>query len=184
MPALQARHINDLLVRDRRRRRDQPGLLPVQLRERDPAAFEDRPKPGLELGVDLGLLADHRRDRFTRQVVGCRSEPAGRDDEVHPAQGAPEGVRDEPGVVRDAALVAYARTGCPDLRTVADLRQFSKSWREPRFPLSGGDLTALGIAPGPAMGSLLKQVEDWWMAGGFVADREGCLAELERRRLA
>ena len=90
----------------------------------------------------------------------------------------------EPGVVRDAALVAYARTGCPDLRTVADLRQFSKSWREPRFPLSGGDLTALGIAPGPAMGSLLKQVEDWWMAGGFVADREGCLAELERRRLA
>ena len=48
----------------------------------------------------------------------------------------------------------------------------------PVFPVSGRDVIALGIDPGPLLGALLGQVEAWWAAGGCVADREACLARL------
>jgi poly(A) polymerase/tRNA nucleotidyltransferase (CCA-adding enzyme) len=52
----------------------------------------------------------------------------------------------------------------------------------PVFPLHGRDLVAIGMKSGPDMGVLLRELRDWWMAGGCVADREPCLAELRRRR--
>jgi hypothetical protein len=52
----------------------------------------------------------------------------------------------------------------------------------PVFPLHGRDLVAIGMKSGPEMGVLLRELRDWWMAGGCVADREPCLAELRRRR--
>jgi len=56
-----------------------------------------------------------------------------------------------------------------------------RDWPRPAFPLSGRDAAALGMAPGPAIGRLLRDVEEWWIAGDFAADREHCLAELRRR---
>lgn len=50
----------------------------------------------------------------------------------------------------------------------------------PVFPLEGRDALALGVAPGPAVGALLRRVRDWWMDGGCVADRRACRAELAR----
>jgi poly(A) polymerase len=47
------------------------------------------------------------------------------------------------------------------------------------FPLSGRDAIALGVTPGPRVGELLRQVEAWWEAGGYEADRECCLAHLK-----
>jgi len=46
----------------------------------------------------------------------------------------------------------------------------------PIFPLQGRDLAALGIPPGPRMGVLLRVAQDWWLAGGCVADAEACRA--------
>lgn len=43
----------------------------------------------------------------------------------------------------------------------------------PVFPLRGRDLA--GLAEGPALGTLLRAVRDWWMEGGCHADREACL---------
>ena len=51
----------------------------------------------------------------------------------------------------------------------------------PVFPLEGRDALALGIAPGPEMGALLRTTRDWWLAGGCRADRAACRAELARR---
>ncbi|MCY4230757.1 MAG: CCA tRNA nucleotidyltransferase [Alphaproteobacteria bacterium] len=51
----------------------------------------------------------------------------------------------------------------------------------PRFPLSGADLRKRGMPPGPALGRLLRDLEDWWIAKSFHPDRLACLAELERR---
>jgi poly(A) polymerase len=48
------------------------------------------------------------------------------------------------------------------------------------FPLEGRDVVALGIPPGPAVGELLRDVRQWWMDGGCVADRAASLAELAR----
>lgn len=50
----------------------------------------------------------------------------------------------------------------------------------PVFRLEGRDALALGVPPGPAVGALLRAVREWWMAGGCVADRAACRAELAR----
>jgi poly(A) polymerase/tRNA nucleotidyltransferase (CCA-adding enzyme) len=51
-----------------------------------------------------------------------------------------------------------------------------QAMRRPVFPLQGRDLQALGLMPGPAMGTLLQQVRDWWRQGGCMADATACRA--------
>jgi poly(A) polymerase len=50
-----------------------------------------------------------------------------------------------------------------------------------RFALEGRDALALGVPPGPAIGALLRDVRDWWLAGGCRADAPACRVELARR---
>ena len=52
------------------------------------------------------------------------------------------------------------------------------AWRRPVFPVAGRDAVALGAAPGPAVGRLLREVEAWWIAEGFAPDRAACLGRL------
>ena len=49
------------------------------------------------------------------------------------------------------------------------------------FPLEGRDVVALGISAGPRVGDLLREVRQWWLSGGAVADAAACRAELARR---
>lgn len=51
----------------------------------------------------------------------------------------------------------------------------------PVFPLAGRDLAAAGVAAGPAMGALLRELRGWWLAGGCRADAPACAVELARR---
>ncbi len=51
----------------------------------------------------------------------------------------------------------------------------------PRFPLAGRDALALGVPAGPAVGTLLAAVRDWWLAGGCVANAAACRAQLAAR---
>jgi poly(A) polymerase len=87
----------------------------------------------------------------------------------------------EPAWVGDMALLAHVRFGHPEGPVLAALQGFIATWREPRFPLTGADLAARGVTPGPDMGRILKQLEDWWAAAGLTGEREECLAELDRR---
>jgi poly(A) polymerase len=75
----------------------------------------------------------------------------------------------------DRLLLAVDAAG--DWRAALALAQ---SWTPPELPVSGGDALKLGLTPGPKVGALLDSVERWWIAGDFVADRDACLAELER----
>jgi poly(A) polymerase len=43
---------------------------------------------------------------------------------------------------------------------------------DPRVSLTGGDLIAMGLAPGPLVARTLQQVERAWVADGFAGDRE------------
>lgn len=54
----------------------------------------------------------------------------------------------------------------------------AKEWPMPVLPVSGDDALAVGLTAGPDVGAALAAVEDWWVAGGFVADRAACLARL------
>jgi poly(A) polymerase/tRNA nucleotidyltransferase (CCA-adding enzyme) len=51
----------------------------------------------------------------------------------------------------------------------------------PVFPVQGRDLKDLGIAPGPMMGQILRDLRAAWLDGGCVADRAALLAQLVER---
>ena len=51
-------------------------------------------------------------------------------------------------------------------------------WQPPLLSVSGTDVMALGVPPGPRVGALLGGLEEWWIAGGFAADRSELLAKL------
>ena len=63
----------------------------------------------------------------------------------------------------------------------AGLRGRLAGLARPVFPVAGRDARALGVAAGPLVGVLLDAVRGWWLAGGCVADRAACRAELARR---
>jgi poly(A) polymerase len=80
---------------------------------------------------------------------------------------------------RDAALLAAAAGG--DAERLPHLLRLAEDSRALRFPLKGRDVAALGVPAGPAIGKLLAEIEEWWEAGDFRADRRAALAELKRR---
>ncbi len=86
---------------------------------------------------------------------------------------------------RDRALIDWAEEialGTPQDRRTTDawreLYDLPDTWTPPPFPLQGQDVLALGVEPGPNVGRYLGEAEDWWIAGGFAADRDACLAKL------
>jgi poly(A) polymerase len=87
--------------------------------------------------------------------------------------------------VRDVTLLAWAgeltvAARLPHRRSQAwiALLETAETWIPLRFPLSGRDALALGVARGPRIGHMLRQVERWWEAGDYRADREACLEQL------
>ena len=80
---------------------------------------------------------------------------------------------------RDIALLLAAE-GAMSRQRLDELLTLARGWTHPAFPLSGHDVTALGIPPGPEVGRLLDAVREWWEAGDFGADREACLAQLTK----
>ncbi|MGP1396344.1 MAG: CCA tRNA nucleotidyltransferase [Inquilinaceae bacterium] len=83
------------------------------------------------------------------------------------------------GTFGDAVLLAWAAG--PSAAGFARLTGAAQDWRPQTLPVGGGDVLALGIEPGPAVGRLLAAVEEWWIGSGFTADRNACLSELRRR---
>jgi poly(A) polymerase len=65
-----------------------------------------------------------------------------------------------------------------DANGLADGLRALEGWKRPRLPISGGDLIAMGLTPGPIVATTLRAIEDEWANGGFEAD------EKEVRRLA
>jgi len=100
---------------------------------------------------------------------------------------APEGPapgEDDAGLRRWlAAVPAEVLTGRSwlaggDAAGWAGLRGRLAAAGRPVFPLEGRDALACGVAPGPEVGRLLREVRAWWLAGGCVAGREACLGRL------
>lgn len=53
------------------------------------------------------------------------------------------------------------------LQEAALLRETAATWQPPRLPVSGADVMARGMRPGPAIGALLGELEAWWIAEDF-----------------
>src|SRR5262249_55294504 len=81
-----------------------------------------------------------------------------------------------PEAWRDAIRIAWAKSKDPVAsKTWKDLLDFADRWPIPRFPLTGKDLLAHGLEPGPVLGRALSRLEDWWIASDFASDRESLL---------
>jgi len=82
--------------------------------------------------------------------------------------------------VRDFAYLARARHEIDGAQMKAALAA-AETWTRPRFPLTGNDVTARGVAPGPRVGALLGALERDWIDENFSASRETLLARLDAR---
>jgi poly(A) polymerase len=132
---------------------DRIGAVAVADRLRLSGAVRDR-LTGLALPWPLDPAGDSRAQRLARYQLG----------------------RDH---YRDLCLLAAAEERLDPVR-LHDLLELADDWTPPDFPLSGNDVTGLGIPPGPQVGKLLREVRRWWEDGDFAAGRDECLAKLKQ----
>ncbi len=82
----------------------------------------------------------------------------------------------------DRIIIAWALS--PDAVNAQDwqrLYRFADFWTPPAFPVKGQDLLARGVAPGPRVGALLRELEASWIASNFTISREDLLRDLTDR---
>ncbi|MCW5715216.1 MAG: CCA tRNA nucleotidyltransferase [Bauldia sp.] len=74
---------------------------------------------------------------------------------------------------------AVATGGGPILPWVAAFRSI-QDWPVPQLPVSGADLLAAGMRPGPAIGAVLRTLEEWWIGEGFAPDRVALIRRMQQ----
>jgi poly(A) polymerase/tRNA nucleotidyltransferase (CCA-adding enzyme) len=60
----------------------------------------------------------------------------------------------------------------------ANLRARIAAMPPPVFPVQGRDLQALGVAPGPEMGRILRSLRAEWLESGCLAERDSLLSRI------
>jgi poly(A) polymerase len=79
----------------------------------------------------------------------------------------------------DLVRIAWARSGAPlDDAAWQALLSLPERWPIPVMPVTGGDLLAAGMNPGPDIGVTLRRLEDWWVASGFTPGKQELLKRL------
>lgn len=140
------------------------------------AAFARKPDAMLRLSA----LAIAVADDIPRLADRLRLSNAERRD-LLAVDGRLPGIGDEPMTARHARRLVY-RTGAEGARRLALalaataaprrpeaelLYEIAATWSAPSLPVTGADVVAGGIAPGPAVGHILRDMEDWWAAEDF-----------------
>lgn len=75
---------------------------------------------------------------------------------------------------RDLLLLSAAENGAFDL---VPLMARAQDFTVPEFPVTGEDLKQAGITSGPAMGEVLKRLEDVWEQSDYTLTKEALLAQ-------
>lgn len=55
----------------------------------------------------------------------------------------------------------------------------AQKFERPSFPLTGADVLAAGVSPGPKVGEILSELEEKWIEFNFSLDRAALTARLE-----
>lgn len=58
------------------------------------------------------------------------------------------------------------------------LLAIGQAWTAPVLPVSGEDAVSAGVARGPQVGAVLREVEAWWIDQDFPDDRLGAIEQL------
>lgn len=78
---------------------------------------------------------------------------------------------------RGRSAAAAGRLAPEVLATIADE---TANWQPKVMPVSGRDLIPLGVE-GPALGQLMRALEEWWIEADFHPNKDALLKEAERR---
>ncbi len=83
-------------------------------------------------------------------------------------------------VFRDRIMLAWAASDRP-AATVQwrALLPMAQSWTPPRLPLTGDEVIAAGVPPGPLVGAVLREVESWWIDNDFIEDKLSVVERLK-----
>lgn len=87
---------------------------------------------------------------------------------------------------RDLTLLLWAgaaETGAADDAAYRVMLAAVQSWKPLQLPVKGRDVLALGVENGPAVGRLLRHVEEWWIENDFRPGRNQCLAKLKAKAM-
>jgi len=87
-------------------------------------------------------------------------------------RGDPQGIVDR---LRLAMVSARGRADARAQQVLGRLLGLVETWRRPVFPIRGTDLKALGGEDGPALGALLRDLEEEWVESGFRLERDALL---------
>jgi poly(A) polymerase len=80
----------------------------------------------------------------------------------------------------DRVTLAWAASERPAATTQwRALLPTARSWTPPRFPLTGEEVMAAGVAEGPLVGEVLREVEAWWVENDFPADKLSLIERLK-----
>lgn len=85
--------------------------------------------------------------------------------------------------VCDGIALAWARhdatnsrgileAGSASTHAFASMLATAVAWSAPALPITGGDVIARGISPGPRVGAIVKDFERWWITAGFPREQE------------
>ena len=80
----------------------------------------------------------------------------------------------------DRALLYWALKGAPDNAALERILDEVEGWEPVSLPVKGEDVLALGVPTGEAVGSALRQIEDWWIGEDFRPGRDEALARLKQ----
>lgn len=81
---------------------------------------------------------------------------------------------------QDRVRLAWAQTRKP--KTTPQWRALlamAQSWTRPQLPLTGEEVMAAGVPPGPLVGEVLREVEAWWIDSDFTEDKLSIVERLK-----
>ncbi|MGE3304040.1 MAG: CCA tRNA nucleotidyltransferase, partial [Hyphomonadaceae bacterium] len=85
-----------------------------------------------------------------------------------------------PEAFRDRVLRAWAEaSAAADAAPWRVLLAEAELWVRPRLPLSGEEVIAAGVPPGPKVGETLRAVEAWWVEADFPDDKMSVMERLK-----
>ncbi len=83
-------------------------------------------------------------------------------------------------VLRDRVMLTWASSMRPAASTQwRALLPMIDSWPRPVFPLSGDEVHAAGVPPGPMVGKVIREVETWWIDNDFTDDKLSLIERLK-----
>ncbi|HEX4891579.1 MAG TPA: CCA tRNA nucleotidyltransferase [Alphaproteobacteria bacterium] len=86
-----------------------------------------------------------------------------------------------PSVMRDVAMLRWAGDVKRNYNAVQwrALLPMIESWKPPKLPLDGHHVRLAGVADGPKIGEVLREVEEWWIDTDFTTDEYSLIERMK-----